>query len=82
MLPAMALLEPLWISEGAWEALRDQVIAPAVGTGDREAAELLTTWNDPQRDGPRVGVFVDAEHARTLARLLDAHPHLAAQLLG
>jgi hypothetical protein len=78
----MALLEPLWISEGAWEALRDDVIAPAAATGDREAAELLQTWNVPQRDAHRVGVFVDADHARTLARLLDAHPHLAAQLLG
>jgi hypothetical protein len=78
----MALLEPLWITEGAWEALRDQVIAPAVASGDRDAAELLATWNEPQRDGPRVGVFVDAAHARTLARLLDAHPQLAAQLLG
>jgi hypothetical protein len=78
----MALLEPLWISEGAWEALRDDVIAPAAATGDREAAELLQTWNAPQRDAHRVGVFVDGDHARTLARLLDAHPHLAAQLLG
>jgi hypothetical protein len=82
MLTGMGLLEPLWISEGAWEALRDQVITPAVASGDREAAELLKTWNEPQRDAQRVGVFVDAEHARTLARLLDAHPHLAAQLLG
>jgi hypothetical protein len=82
MLRAMALLEPLWISEGAWEALRDQVIAPAVAGGDREAADLLATWEKPQRDGPRVGVFVDGDHARTLARLLDAHPQLAAELLG
>jgi hypothetical protein len=78
----MAVLEPLWISEGAWEALRDQVIAPAVASGDRQAAELLATWNEPRRDAHRVGVFVDGEHARTLARLLDAHPQLAAQLLG
>jgi hypothetical protein len=82
MLPAMALLEPLWISEGAWTALRDQVIAPAAAGGDREAAELLQTWDAPQREADRVGVFVDGEHARTLARLLDDHPRLAAQLLG
>jgi hypothetical protein len=78
----MALLEPLWISEGAWEALRDQVIAPQASGGDRDAGELLDTWNAAQRDADRVGVFIDAEHARTLARLLDAHPALAAQLLG
>jgi hypothetical protein len=82
MLPAMALLEPLWISEGAWEALRDQVIGPEAAGGDREAQELLETWNAPQREAHRVGVFIDADHARTLARMLDAHPALAAQLLG
>jgi hypothetical protein len=78
----MALLEPLWISEGAWEALRDQVIAPQASAGDQDVGELLDTWNAPQREADRVGVFIDAEHARTLARLLDAHPALAAQLLG
>jgi hypothetical protein len=78
----MPLLEPLWISEGAWEALRDQVIAPEVADGRQDVRELLETWDQPQREADRVGVFIDAEHARTLARLLDAHPALAAQLLG
>jgi hypothetical protein len=78
----MPLLEPLWISEGAWQALRDQVIAPEAAAGDQGALALLETWDAPRREGDRVGVFVDAEHARTLARLLDAHPALAAQLLG
>ena len=78
----MALLEPLWISEGAWESLRDQVIAPEAAAGDPDALALQETWNAPQREGHRVGVFIDADHARTLARLLDAHPALAAQLLG
>jgi hypothetical protein len=79
----MALLEPLWISEGAWEALRDQVIAPEAAAGaDPDVLALQETWNAPQREAHRVGVFVDAGHARTLARLLDAHPALAAQLLG
>jgi hypothetical protein len=78
----MALLEPLWISEGAWQALRDQVIAPEAAGGEREVRELLETWDAPQREGDRVGVFIDGAHARTLARLLDAHPALAAQLLG
>ena len=78
----MPLLEPLWISEGAWEALRDQVIAPEIATGEPDVRELLETWEQPQREAHRVGVFIDAEHARTLARLLDAHPALAAELLG
>jgi hypothetical protein len=79
----MTLLEPLWISEGAWEAIRDRVIGPEAAVGqDPEVVALLETWNDPRREAQRVGVFVDASHARTLARLLDAHPALAAQLLG
>jgi hypothetical protein len=81
----MALLEPLWISEGAWTALRDQVIGPEVAVAaaaDPDVLALARTWNDPTRDGDRVGVFVDADLARTLSRLLDAHPALAAELLG
>ncbi|HWH92329.1 MAG TPA: hypothetical protein VNT03_00590 [Baekduia sp.] len=78
----MALLEPLWISEGAWEALRDQVIGPEAAAGDPDALALLKTWREPRREAHRVGVFVDAEHARSLARLLDAHPALAAEVLG
>ena len=79
----MALLEPLWISDGAWEALRDQVIAPELASGgEQDVRELLDTWNAPQREANRVGVFIDGAHARTLARLLDAHPALAAELLG
>jgi hypothetical protein len=79
----MSLLEPLWISEGAWRALRDRVIGPeAAGTADPDVLALARTWNEPTRDGDRVGVFVDAELARTLSRLLDAHPALAAELLG
>ncbi|HEX5925003.1 MAG TPA: hypothetical protein VFY45_14320 [Baekduia sp.] len=81
----MSLLEPLWISEGAWSALRDQVIGPeAAVTADPDVLALARAWNEPVRDGNRVGVgvFVDAELARTLSRLLDAHPSLAAELLG
>jgi hypothetical protein len=81
-LDAMSVLEPLWISEGAWIALRDQVIGPAAGGGDPEVVALAKAWNEPLRDGERVGVFVDGELAGTLSRLLDAHPALAAQLLG
>jgi hypothetical protein len=78
----MALLEPLWISEAAWQALREQVIVPEVTGGGQDVRELLETWDAPQRDADRVGVFIDGEHARTLARLLDSHPALAAELLG
>ena len=79
----MSLLEPLWISEGAWSALRDQVVGPeAAATADADVLALARAWNEPVRDGDRVGVFVNAELARTLSRLLDAHPALAAQLLG
>jgi hypothetical protein len=78
----MVLLEPLWISESAWEALRDQVIGPEAAAGAPDVLALQETWNTPQREEHRVGVFVDAGHARTLARLLDSHPALAAQLLG
>jgi hypothetical protein len=79
----MSLLEPLWISEGAWSALHDQVIGPEVAvTADPGVLALARAWNEPVRDGNRVGVFVDAELARTLSRLLDAHPSLAAELLG
>ncbi|HEY6760873.1 MAG TPA: hypothetical protein VI318_15355 [Baekduia sp.] len=78
----MPLLEPLWISQGAWQALRDQVIAPEAATGDQDVRELLETWDTPQREADRVAVFIDGAHARTLARLLDAHPALAAELLG
>jgi hypothetical protein len=49
---------------------------------DPDVLALARTWNEPVRDGGRVGVFVDAELARTLSRLLDAHPALAAELLG
>jgi hypothetical protein len=76
----MSVAEPLWISEGAWRALRDQVIAPDLALPD--VAALAQVWDAPVRDGDRVGVFVDAGHAQTLSRLLDAHPALAARLLG
>jgi hypothetical protein len=79
----MGLLEPLWISEGAWSALRDQVIGPeAAATADPDVLALARAWNEPTRDAGRVGVFVVADLARTLSRLLDAHPALAAELLG
>ena len=69
--------------EGAWSAIRDRVVGPEAATGhDPDVLSLARTWNEPLRESGRVGVFVDADHARTLARLLDAHPALAAQLLG
>jgi hypothetical protein len=77
------------MSEGAWEALRDQVIAPAEAqaraAGAAEAtglAQLLQTWQDASRDGPRVGVFLTPELAEVLATLLDQRPELAGLLGG
>jgi hypothetical protein len=75
----MALAEPLWLSEGAWQAIRDRVIDR--GGMTPEVMALARVWDEPVRDGDRVGVFVDAEQARTLGALLDAHPDVA-RLLG
>ncbi len=75
----MSLAEPLWLSEGAWKAIRDRVIDAGGMTPDVMA--LARVWDEPVRDGDRVGVFVDAEQARTLGELLDAHPEVA-RLLG
>jgi hypothetical protein len=75
----MSLAEPLWLSEGAWKAIRDRVIDRSGMTPDVMA--LARVWDEPVREGDRVGVFVDAEQARTLGELLDAHPEVA-RLLG
>lgn len=75
----MALAEPLWLSEGAWKAIRDRVID--AGGMTPEVMALARVWDEPVRDGDRVGVFVDAQQARTLGTLLDAHPDVA-RLLG
>jgi hypothetical protein len=75
----MSLAEPLWLSEGAWKAIRDRVIDR--GTMTPEVTALARAWDEPVREGDRVGVFVDAEQARTLGHLLDAHPDVA-RLLG
>ena len=74
----MSLAEPLWLSEGAWKAIRDRVIDR--GGMTPEVMELARAWDEPVRDGERVGVFVDAEQARTLGQLLDAHPDVARML--
>jgi hypothetical protein len=75
----MSLAEPLWLSEGAWKAIRDRVIDR--GSMTPEVMELARVWDEPVRDGAQVGVFVDAAQARTLGELLDAHPEVA-RLLG
>lgn len=74
----MALAEPLWLSEGAWKAIRDRVIDR--GEMTPEVMALARVWDEPVRDGDRVGVFVDGEQARTLGQLLDAHPEVARLL--
>ena len=75
----MSLAEPLWMTEGAWKAIRDRVID--AGAMTPEVMALARVWDEPVREGDRVGVFVDAEQARTLGQLLDAHPDVA-RLLG
>jgi hypothetical protein len=84
----MAVLQPLWMSEGAWEAIRDRVVGPAAIAAQTSGAAnagalraLLDAWNDVTRDGPRVGVWTSPETAVALAGLLDEHPELA-DLLG
>jgi hypothetical protein len=79
--------EPLWMTQGAWETLRDRVIGPAEAkarrTGAADAAgltQLLATWRAAQREGHSIGVFVTPEQAIVLAGLLDECPELA-QLL-
>jgi hypothetical protein len=76
----MSMSEPLWISEGAWSTIRDRVIGPA-DQSDAGVAALARAWDEPVRDGDRVGVFIDGDQARTLGTLLDAHPDVA-RLLG
>jgi hypothetical protein len=81
----MAAWEPLWMSPGAWEAIRDQVVAPAraADPAQRASLELLrAAWQDARRDGDRVAVFVDPAVAATLAALLDENPDVAALLNG
>jgi hypothetical protein len=85
----MSTWEPIWMSEGAWETLRDQVIGPAEAEARRAGAadatglaQLLETWQDARRDGARVGVFLTPELAEVLATLLDQRPELAGLLGG
>jgi hypothetical protein len=80
----MAVWEPLWMSPGAWEAIGDQVIAPAQSADPAQRASLdllRAAWQDARHQNGRVAVFVDPELAGVLAALLDQQPELAA-LLG
>jgi hypothetical protein len=80
----MAAWEPLWMSPGAWEAIRDQVVGPAraVDPAQQASLDLLrAAWGDARREGDRVAVFLNPELAGALASLLDQQPELAA-LLG
>ena len=71
---AMALAEPLWLSRGAWQAILDEAIAPQRSTPD--VARLAAAWQQTTTQAERVGVFLDAPLAATLARLLDERPEL------
>ncbi len=75
MFGRMALAEPFWLSRGAWTAIRDEAIAPALG--DADVARLAAAWEQTTVEGDRIGVFLDGPLALTLARLLDGRPELA-----
>jgi hypothetical protein len=72
-----SLAEPLWLSEGAWNAIRTVIDR---GGMTPDVVDLARAWDDPVREGGRVGVFVDGPQAGTLGRLLDAHPDVARLL--
>ncbi|MDX6686809.1 MAG: hypothetical protein QOF86_2937 [Baekduia sp.] len=85
----MSVLEPLWMTEGAWETIGDQVVGPAAAeagrTGAADAVELAAlemVWREATHDGARVAVWISPRTGATLAGLLDAHPELAGLLAG
>lgn len=85
----MALALPVHVTEPAWRAIRDEVIAPARAAatpGPAPAAAGLTAlaeaWARARPDAGRLVVFLDPELAGILAGLLDERPELAGHLLS
>jgi len=83
----MALALPIDVSEPAWRAIRDEVIAPArggatAGTAADAAgmARLADAWSEAGPQAGRRVVWLDPELAAILAGLLDARPELATHL--
>lgn len=73
------------MSVAAWQAVRDEVLEPALASAAppelAALAGLTDAWRRAVVDGPSATVFLDRAQAVTLAGLLDAMPELAA-LLG
>jgi hypothetical protein len=81
----MALAQPVRLSEPAWRAIREGVIAPARSRGaaaSPEVARLADAWDAGRPEAGQVTVWLDADLAQALAGLLDERPELAAHLGG
>jgi hypothetical protein len=85
----MALALPVHVTEPAWRAIRDEVIAPAragavtpPGAGIDGPARLAEARAGARPDGERPVVWLDAPLAEVLPGLLDRHPELARHLGG
>lgn len=83
----MALALPLHVSEPAWRAIRDEVIAPAragaprgPGPGATDLVRLAAAWDACRPQAGRLVVWLDPQLAHVLAALLDQRPELAAHL--
>lgn len=85
----MALALPVHVTEPAWRAIRDEVIAPAragaasgpgLGPTRADLVRLADAWAAARPDGGRLVVWLDPELARVLAGLLDERPELAGHL--
>lgn len=75
----MQIAQPLSMSRGAWKAIGEEVVAPAVGD-DVLSIALDAVWRQATPEGARVTVWLSPELALVLARLLDGHPELADAL--
>ncbi len=83
----MTLALPVNVTEPAWRAIRDEVIAPAradaatcPGTAAAPLGRLAAAWDGARPDAGRLTVWLDPELAEVLAGLLDRHPELARHL--
>jgi hypothetical protein len=73
-----AAWQPLALSRGAWQAIRDEILASA----GRGALSDAWTSDLTRADGETVTVFLTPALAGELAALLDEHPRLQALLAG
>lgn len=79
----MALAQPVPVTQPAWKAIRDEVVAPARAGGSPAVARLADAWEEARPGaGGQVVVWLDPEQAAALAELLDGRPELAGHLAG